>query len=352
MHGQGDDSDDETNFRALSDKWQFRRKQKRWLRRKESTMATPQDALFSSNEDLLDDHTPENATPTDHPLMLVSELRKSPTGLDCAVKTYSFMVTEDQLPSIQVEDHSPGNQKRSTLQKSSDYFSSFDSEDDYAAWDTNPYPSGGMENFASGMMNTFESNLLKLTQSLPDIFEATKHYNDGGSSDTSPLSSASVSTVSILDAVDLLDTTHESSSETAHGACSNAMSPLVHNGYMSPKDGELFDDPASDSMDKVQPRRRPDRVSSTGSGQTWGSNSPLGSESSERESLSAPSPQPLALERLKGPVTNGLTGSNGISNGFDSTHSTTHHTEASMEERTKRNSRTSVTSSKYDEPVR
>lgn len=351
---QGEDSDDETNFRALSDKWQFRRKQKRWLRRRESKMASPQDALFSSSEDLLDGHTPEDSTtPTDHthsPLMLVSELRKSLTGLDRAVKTYSFMVTDEQLPSIQVEDHSTTKTERSTLQKSSD-FSSFDSEDDYT-WEV---PSGGMDNFATGMMDTFESNLLKLkdfqTQSLPDVFEATKHYHDDMSSDISPLSSASVSTVSILDSVDILEASRESPSEATRGGYTSASPLTMRNGLSSPKEQEKFEElgaaAASSASDgKVLLRRRENRVNSAG---TWGSSSPV-SESSERESLSAPSPQPLALERLKGPVMNGLgTSSNGVLNGFDSP---SHQGEASAEEPTKRSSRVSVTSSKLEEPLR
>lgn len=373
---QAGDSDEEGIHRALSDKWLFRRKQKKWLRRRDTKMAAQKDSShFSSSEDLHDeDHTPENDTPTTElptSPMLVSELRKSLTGLDRAVKTYSFMVSEDQLPSIEVTQDSELPEK-TLLQKSSD-FSSFDSEEDYV-WETNPYPSGGMDNFATGMMDTFESNLLKLkdfqTQSLPDVFEATKHYHDdGGSSDASPLSSASVSTVSILDSVDIIDASRESPGSGAGiprggGGSSSSyplnMSPLALNGCTSPKDAERSgEETATSSSDgvstgKVQLRRRPDRVSSAGSCHTWESSSSHGgSESSEREGPSGPSPQPLALERLRtgslvNALVNGVSGSNGVLNGMESPHSEI----STPEEASKRHSKISVTSSKHEEPQR
>lgn len=351
MHAsRGEDSDDDLNFRALSDKWQFRRKQKKWLRRRERNVSAPsQDTPFSSAEELSDDHTPEEEN-TDHPspLMLVSELRNSLTDIDRAgVKTYSFMVSEDQMPLIQVEpprvqrDSSNNAAKRSLLQSS--VFSSFESEEDEEGyvWDSTPCaPHGGMDNFATGMMDTFESSLLKLkdfqTQSLPDVFEATKHFDD--ISDVSALSSASASTVSILDSTIPFDPSH---------GFGPSVSPLALNGHTSPKNGEQFEEhyPSSEPRRRVrsgEPSHMPGRVSSAGSYRTCGSNSPMGSEGSERE-LSAPSPQPVALERAKFPLaSNGL-----VANGVDGHHHHHHHHQrqfSSEEVSSKRTSKVSVTS--------
>lgn len=337
-------------FRALSDKWQFRRKQKKWSRRKDSKLSSPKETVFSSTEDLLDDDIPKDHTPTN--LMMVSELRKSLTGLDRAVKTYSFMMTEDHVPVIQVERASIDTvqmQKKSLLQMSS-ACSSFESDEDLH-WDTVPCPNGGMDNFATGIMDTFESNLLKLrgfqTQSLPDVFEATKHFVDDGSSDASALSSASTSVASILDATDvLLDHARSSPSGGSH-AVYPATSPLTltHNGTISPKMGKEFEEDDSCLRNRDDARkRRPDRVSSAGSCRTWGSNSPMGSDGSER---GAPSPQPLAMERLKFPI-----GSSGsvVVNGVDSP---SHQRESSFDEvPSKRISKISVTSSKYEDPTK
>lgn len=327
-------------FRALSDKWQFRRKQKKWSRRKESQLSYPKEALFSSTEDLLDDNIPKDQTPTNQSsLMMVSELRKSLTGLDSMVKTYSFMMTEEHVPVIQVEHASIDTTQRSLLQMSS-ACSSFESDEDLH-WDAIPCPNGGMDNFATGIMDTFESNLLKLkgfqTQSLPDVFEATKHFVDDASSDASALSSASTSVASILDATDVLDPAHSSPNEGSHAVYPTSPLTLTHNGTISPKIGKEFEE------DDVR-KRRPDRVSSAGSCRTWGSNSPMGSEGSER---GAPSPQPLAVERLKFP-----SGSSGsiVVNGVDSP---SHHREGSFEEvPNKRIGKVSVTSSKYEDPTK
>ena len=301
--------------------------------------------------------------------MLVSELRKSLTGLDRAVKTYSFMLHEDQVPVIQVESPPVSRTSVQRVPLNSSQFSSLDSEEDLTGWEFDPYPpETDMDNFASGIINTFESNLLKLkdfqTQSLPDVFEATKRYgHDDGLSDISPLSSASVSTVSILDAVELMDPSQDSPSSSgggAHAVYPTHVSPLALNGCSSPspKDKARFSvglEFGSGAAKKSPPEEirghRPKRVSSAGSCGTWGSSSPAGSEFSERD-LSAPSPQPLAIERLRGglgqtqQLVNGM--SNGIlENGMESPH---HHN--SPEEPSKRHSRVSVSSSKFEEPVR
>lgn len=347
------------NVRALSDKWQFRRKQRKWLRRKERKISAPQeDTLFSSTEDLLDDHTPDEGTPPtpQSSLMMVSELRKSLTGLDRAVKTYSFMVNEEEMPLIQVEP--PASSNRGNFLLMSSACSSFESEEEEENWECNPYPHGGMDNFATGIMDTFESNLLKLkdfqTQSLPDVFAATERFADNVS-DVSALSSASTSTVSILDSTNALDRSHADSPNDRSRTIYPSLSPLALNGHTSPtKDEERFssnNDGFATSPKKKIPDEvghRPERVGSAGSCRTWESNSPIGSECSERE-LSEPSPQPLALERLKFPLTNGL-GGNIVPNGLDSSG---HHRRFSLDEGTnKRSSKVSVTSSKNEDSLR
>ncbi len=292
--------------------------------------------------------------------MLVSELRKSLTGLDRAVKTYSFMVSEDQVPVIQVESPpvSRASVQRVPLQNASSQFSSLDSEEDLTGWEFDPYPSGGMDNFATGIIDTFESNLLKLndfqTQSLPDIFEATKHYgHDDGSSDISPMSSASVSTVSILDTADLMDPSRDSPHSGAHVVYPSNMSPLALNGCSSPSPGEkdryginigFISGIERKSPPEGRRGQRPKRVSSAGSCRTWESSSPVGSEFSEREH-GAPSPLPLATRLVNG-MGNGI-----VANGFDGTHPQHQH-HSSLDETAKRSSRVSVTSSKFEEPTR
>ena len=352
------------NFRALSDKWQFRRKQKKWLRRKDSPGTAPQDdGLFSSTEDILDtSNAPDDSSPprSESPPMMVSELRKSLTGLDRTVKTYSFMVGEDQMPVIQVEPPQPtatAATMGSLVQMSSAY-SSFDSDED-EKWESDPYPHGGMDNFATGMMDTFESNLLKLkdfqTQSLPDIFEATKHFADDVS-DISPLSSASASTVSILDSANALDPPLDYPGSRVVNPSS--MSPLALNGHISPptrdgtqfKIGETDDTYSSTSEKKPTPQdeisNRYERVESAASSRTWESNSPMGSESSERD-LSAPSPQLMVLERLKFSLSNGVISGNVVANGLDSP---SHQRQYSSEDGTnKRSSKISISSYKHGE---
>jgi len=186
--------------------------------------------------------------------MLVSELRGSLTGLDRAVKTYSFMLSEDQVPSIQVQGPSssssttaatsgaasslvPAVESSSTLQKMSSAFSSFESEEEENEEEDENYPSGSMDNFATGILDAFESNLLKLkdytTRSLPDVFKesTSKYHHPGGeeeeeednSCEVSPLSSASASTTSIADSI-------EQTADASFSSTSSAR-PLHHHHY-------------------------------------------------------------------------------------------------------------------------
>ena len=171
-------------------------------------------------------------TPTDpSPLLLVTELRGSLTGLDRCVKTYSFLPSEDRIPKILVNSSPSGNgeclfeeETNSSADTTSiglradteegacggegydqDPEDLFDNElgEEYR----NTFPRGGMDSFATDMFSTFESNLVKYrTQSLPDIYSSPSlmyHGSDDDDEDDrslgrSPSSSASASTTSIL----------------------------------------------------------------------------------------------------------------------------------------------------------
>lgn len=159
--------------------------------------------------------------------MLVTELRGSLTGLDRAVKTYSFLPTDDQIPKIFVDSPEGGS-------PTAIFTASQDSEGEESSNGTGPKTGGifqvnggaeegeekepswnqkveaeddvsslgsSMDNFATGILDEFESNLLKWkTQSLPDLFAAVNHFNGSdSSSETSLLSSASGSTNSIAE---------------------------------------------------------------------------------------------------------------------------------------------------------
>ena len=235
IYFQGKRSDEDTNFRALSDKWQFRRHQKKWSRRKDRKRSSSggssksfalqhHDTLFSSTEDILGDHTRCSGEVSDNhsPLMLVSELRTSPTGFDNSVKTYSFMLNEDRgstptinfsTPIIQVEGPAPEPSASKNLLQMASPCSSFESEEEEEKQRENaedeelpPYLSrGSMDHFSSSILSTFESNMMKLTktQSLPDVFhQSTTDYMVSELSDVSPYSSASSSTTSIVDSLE------------------------------------------------------------------------------------------------------------------------------------------------------
>lgn len=326
----------------------------------------------------------EDDTPTgsNSPLMLVSELRNSLTGLDRAVKTYSFMMSEDQdLPMIQVEGPPPLDSSESPttaidtaaahfLDKSASNFSSFDSEDD-PTWDDNDYeyPSGGMENFATGIMDTFETNLLKLkeyqTQSLPDVFQATKMYNDDASTDVSPLSSASVSTASIVDPSDITSERprgagsctifHNSSSAAAENSSSSSSSsspafsklPIDHHHHHHT--ASVAD--KKKAFHSSSGKKSFERVGSAGSYRTSECVSPVGSECSERGVVSSASPQPVILERSRFPLVNGIS-ENGLRNSRDLTPYGGETSPSPLEERIKRFSKASTGSGKAEDPQR
>lgn len=145
--------------------------------------------------------------------MLVSELRGSLTGLDRAVKTYSFLPTDDQIPKILVDspEGSPttlltgsqdsGGDSNGVEPKAGGVFQMGGTSEKEYSWDDDGDVDslGSMDNFANGILDEFESNLLKWkTQSLPDILAAMKHYDGSDtSSETSLLSSASASTNSM-----------------------------------------------------------------------------------------------------------------------------------------------------------
>lgn len=191
----------------------------------------------------------EQGTPTDSsPLLLVTELRGSLTGLDRCVKTYSFLPSEDQIPKILInsspngngecvfeeETTSSGGMMSNSLradtdegacggkgydQDPEDLYGYDELGEDYA----NTFPRGGMDTFATDMFSTFESNLVKYrTQSLPDIYSNPSLMYHGSDDDDdhslgrSPTSSASVSTTSILNSSkdSILDDTYSNSPQT------------------------------------------------------------------------------------------------------------------------------------------
>ena len=206
------------------------RRQKKWSRRSDSSKSAAEcDSLLSNSEDFLEDHTEADRDSSNNyspPLMRVSELSNSLTGLDQAVKTYSFMLNEDQVPTIQVESPqlaSESDASRDLLQMSS-AFSSFESEEEeeglgYSEEGSFSFPSSSIENFATGILDAFESNMLRLkTRSLPDIFKPSNEYNKHMSSDVSPLSSASNSTTSI----DPLD------NSSSHQGMTHSVHPRTH----------------------------------------------------------------------------------------------------------------------------
>ena len=149
----------------------------------------------------------------------MTELRKSLTGLDRCVKTYSFLPSEDQVPKIVVNSTPPEIRENLAFEEeaaSSNHIGhelsvdeGLGGEDDelFSEYDTSTFPRGGMDTFASDMFTTFESNLVKLkSQSLPDffskpspeIYHSSDEEEEDRSLERSPGSSASTSTTSIL----------------------------------------------------------------------------------------------------------------------------------------------------------
>ena len=317
--------------------------------------------------------------------MLVSELRKSLTGLDRAVKTYSFMLNDEQVPTIQVEGLSLATPdlESATLQKMSSYFSSLDSDEDEGEVEgetgQDDYPSGSMDNFATGILDALESNLLKLkdytTRSLPDVFkESTVEYPEDVSCEVSPLSSASASTTSIADSVGMVDpsSTHHHVSQYPAYAQAHPLAGHQTHDPTSPKSSHFGEAEGVSRGVQVERRLIPvslddekkagyPRMNGAGSGNhnrmfsgdSLGACSLAGSEYSERDfsgfSSSSPVPSTLTTTSTRVPrIPNGIGGGE-----YASTHNNgrEHRTTSGggetspMEELTKRISKTSISSS-------
>lgn len=349
-----------------------------------SKLSAQHDYDFSSTEDFLQDNTePDGDSFTDYsPFMLVSELSNSLTGLDQAVKTYSFMVSEDQVPIIQVESPQPAlepNTSSDLLQMSS-AFSSFESEEEEeeekeGGWGEIEglvsYPSGDMDNFATGILDAFESNLIKLkTQSLPDVFQTSEEYKVDVSSDVSPLTSTSNSITSIVESIDPLDSssslqrvTHSAYPRTdplADHKMYDPSSPLRSNRTMAVETtevewmvGEVHEKrrlvPLSADVERKTTAykmngARGAKHNRMCSGDSLGTCSLAGSEFSEREMSGFSSPIPTTCTRLPVIANGFFGGEHGIHNGRE--HIRISRGDSSpLEEMTKRMSRISVTSS-------
>lgn len=162
-----------------------------------------EDSFSSSLEDILSEET-DGSSPSSNnssPLLLVTELRKSLTGLDRCVKTYSFLPSEDQVPIIMVDNDDGSSVFTVEPQEVSgdEGLGADDDEDDefaeYDAAAANTFPRGGMDSFASDVFTTFESNLVR-SQSLPEIFsnlvlDLDQASDDDESSSSSLLDSSS-----------------------------------------------------------------------------------------------------------------------------------------------------------------
>ena len=131
------------------------------------------DSFSSSLEDLLSEETDHSPLVNgSSPLLMVTELRKSLTGLDRCVKTYSFLPSEDQIPTIQVDNGSVVFMSPDPEEEVSGDEGLGPDDDEFSEYDAaagNTFPRGGMDSFASDVFSTFESNLVR-SQSLPDIF--------------------------------------------------------------------------------------------------------------------------------------------------------------------------------------
>ena len=174
-------------MRALSDQWHFKRRSHKWLRK----------SGFQLQRRGSEQYLPLSSVASP---LLVSELRTSLTDLDRRVKTYSFLPSDDQLPSILVDithDSSLGETADESL------LERYRPRQPAFIWEGESFtiPRGGMDNFATGIIDAFESNLREIkSRSLPDVFSASQLYSVEHSTDESPLSSTSVSTTSMLDA--------------------------------------------------------------------------------------------------------------------------------------------------------
>ena len=267
---QDDESEDETTMRALSDHWHF--KKKKWSRKRQERKSD----FSRSFDDLLSD---ADETPTEQsPLMLVSELRGSLTDLDRRVKTYSFLPSEEQASSIVIaitpaEENGEEEEATKPVDDDALYLSNSEGfhEDDACplAWaghggeDVCNIPNTDMDTFATGILDTFESNLKKLhigevkSHSLPDVFSASQYSEEGMEYDLA-LSSSSTSTVSILEGCKHSEDEFELNSSVYHGLNG---SPTKKNGLMN---GHVVQHDRDSSDDRSYGNRVGSAVGSSG----------------------------------------------------------------------------------------
>ncbi len=190
---QDDEPEDEWRHRAISDHWTFRKRNKKWSRRSRPTVQ--EDSFSSSIEDILSEEREQDTKFLSSPLLLVTELRKSLTGLDRCVKTYSFLPNEEQVPKIIVESDTVSDVFTIERQEvSGDEGLGTDEFSEYDPATTHTFPRGGMDSFATDVFSTFESNLVR-SQSLPDIFsnlalDLSEHSDEDVSSASSVLDSS------------------------------------------------------------------------------------------------------------------------------------------------------------------
>lgn len=178
-----DDSEDEDNMRALSERWQFQKKEKRWSRRPVKQ--------YSSLQNVFTNHL--EPTP-----LLVSELSSSPTQSDNSlVKTYTFCSAKrDSLPlspppviSINGKEASPEASKSEISGHSSDKVTSDEGELEC------------LSSFASGILDTYDQTMINmnksetLSRSLPNVFTTSSLIGMS----TSQLSSQTTSSSSVMD---------------------------------------------------------------------------------------------------------------------------------------------------------
>ena len=145
-------------MRALSERWQFQKKEKRWSRRPVKQYSSLQNVFTNYQE----------PTP-----LLVSELSSSPTQSDSGlVKTYTFCpASQDSLPlspppviSINGKEASPEASKSEISTHSSDKVTSDEGELEC------------LSSFASGILDKFDQTMISmnktetLSRSLPNVF--------------------------------------------------------------------------------------------------------------------------------------------------------------------------------------
>lgn len=160
--------------------------------------------------------------------MLVSELRGSLSDLQGSIKTYSFLPGDDfQTLPTPLSSHSMAREaedlRGGVTARSHTAHSHTVSLDEGSLLEPSS-ASGDLDNFASGIIDTFESNLLKLhyedrAHSLPDVFSASQLCNGVSSADDSSISTGSA-----------LDCSKESF--LLEGVASGGDSPTHQNGQV------------------------------------------------------------------------------------------------------------------------